>query len=361
MPEGRKLLPLEQWLYNQSSNGEYFPNGSTSYFERYIGIKNNLEDTVYKWIGAATSANDQGVYTDHSIDHFNAVIRYAGKLLNFPNEVTLEYKSPIDPYEVYILLVSILLHDAGNINGRRGHEKHPLKILKQMGDIACPDHFEAKPIADIATVHGGEILSSDGTETKDTIGESTLKEKDEFHGIHFRPQLLAAIVRFADEICEDRSRSACFLLKEGGLPKWSEIYHAYAHSISSVNVDNISKCINIKYEFVKDDVVRMFGYGCKEKVEEKYLSDEIFSRLEKMFCELRYCKRFMYELIKVNRIRATATIYDSDMNVLLEDTFELKEEGYPSSICSLSASYPIWVGSTLKNRLDAQLDRGKNE
>ena len=38
-----------------------------------------------------------------------------------------------------------------------------------------------------------------------------------------------------------------------------------------------------------------------------------------MFCELRYCKRFMYELIKVNRIRATATIYDSIYFIIEKD------------------------------------------
>ena len=73
---------------------------------------------IYPLIGAATSAEDQGIYTDHGPDHFDSVIRYAGKLLNLPVVIEGNEKICISPYEVFILLVSILLHDAGNIYGR---------------------------------------------------------------------------------------------------------------------------------------------------------------------------------------------------------------------------------------------------
>lgn len=109
------LLPLELYLKRKSSNSNLFPPTRGNHFKSYEQIKQYLTTNVYKSIGAATSAEDQGIYTDHGIDHFEAVIRSAGKLLglNASNNI-MECEIKLEPYEVFILLVAILLHDAGN-------------------------------------------------------------------------------------------------------------------------------------------------------------------------------------------------------------------------------------------------------
>ena len=347
------FLPLERWFEIQSSNGEHFPNGNREYFERYKGIKKYLQKKIYPLIGAATSAEDQGIYTDHGPDHFDAVIRYAGKLLNLPVVIEGNEEICILPYEVFVLLVSILLHDAGNIYGRKNHEKHPLKIFIGMGDYLCPDVFEAKIISQIATAHGGTVLLPNGNYSKDTIGSNALRDNDPVRSISVRQRLIAALVRFSDEICEDRDRAAKFMLQNQTLPEYSEVFHAYANSISSVEVDHEGKSINLLVELKKDDVIKQFGKGSRENIQDVFLVDEIFSRLEKMYCELLYCRRFMHEYIKHDRIRATIRIYDTEMDLLKDVAVELKEEGYPSTKKSLLEDHPEWDGSTLKKEMDS--------
>ena len=318
------LLPLENWFKLQSSNGENFPNGNQTYFERYMSIKNYLRVKVYPFIGAATSVEGQGVYTDHGPNHVDAVIRYAGKLLNLTDPADGNNRICLSPYEGFVLLVSILLHDAGNIYGRIGHEKHPQSIFKEMGEPLCPDKFEAKIITQISTAHGGTVKLSDGSYSKDTI--SKLFDTDEMGHITVRQRFIAALVRFSDEICEDRGRAARFMLDKDILPKHSEVFHAYANSISSVRVDHESKSVNLKIELTKDNVLTMYGKGSKENIEEVFLIDEIFSRLEKMYSEMLYCQRFISEHIKLDRIRATIKIYNEEMDLLKEETFELTKK-----------------------------------
>ena len=318
------MLPLERILEIKSKETGSFPNGDDSYFKRYEQIKAYLSKNVYKYIGAGTSAEDQGVYTDHSIDHFNEVILFAGKLLGIEeNNKVDEYadKLEISPYEIYITLVSILLHDAGNILGRDEHEKKTFQIFMDMGDAICSDKFEAKPIASIAEVHGGEITLSDGTVSKDTI--SKLNNTDTYHSIIFRPRLIAALVRFADEICESRNRAARFLLKQNALPEWSQVYHRYADSISSVIVDSGGGCVNLKFEITKKNLVETYGKGSKDNIKQVYLIDEIFARLEKMYYELHYCRRFMIGTINIHKIRASIIIYDENMDEIENKPIEL--------------------------------------
>ena len=344
-----QLLPLELWLKTMSENDNLFPHTGHNYFKRYEEIKQYLDNNVYKWIGAATSAEDKGIYTDHGIDHFQAVIRSAGKLLGINSIENTQNKINninLNPYEVFILLVAILLHDAGNAYGRAGHEKKPLAILEDMGKAICPDNFESIFIGKIAEAHGGKVKDKNGQETKDTIRNSQLNETDTYYSIVFRPRLIAALVRFADEICEDRTRAANFLMSHNILPRKSEIYHSYANAISSVDVDLASKLISIKYELNKNDVLDKKG----KDDDEEFLIDEINNRLEKMYCELLYCKAFMYEIVPLTHIRATITIYDKG-EVMEDKGFELAEDGYPEGAFSFRSSYPEWSGEDVKNRI----------
>ena len=351
MSATEKLLPLEKYLEKRSSEPQNFPHNNIDYFDRYKIIKNYLAREVYPNIHAGTSAEDGGIYTDHSIDHFNAVITYLGKLVNIDvNNLDKELK--ISPYEIYVALVAILLHDAGNIFGRIGHEKKTFQIIKDIGPAACPDGFEGRSIAKIATAHGGKFKKRDGELTKDTL--SQLAETSSLGGISYRPRLIASLVRFADEICEDRSRGVKYLLTRSALPKFSEVFHQYAESISSVDVDLLSKRILIKYEIEEDDAKRKFGKGDSENCVEVYLVDEINSRLEKMFHELIYCKNFMYEVCPLNKIRADITIYSDNIDEI-QESFELEQLGYPNEKFSFEVNYPNWKGEKIVEILNTKM------
>lgn len=341
-----QLYPLEQYLKERSNISHLFPNNSIHYFDKYKAFKNYMEVQVYPLIGAATSAEDGGLYTDHSITHFNAVITSLGKLLGV-NPLDQSKDIKLNPYEVFVALIAVLAHDAGNIFGRKGHEKRTNQILKEAGSAIFNDNFEVRPIANIASAHGGKVK---GTEDRDTI--SKLDELTGYGGINFRPRLIAALVRFADEICEDRSRAATYLVRNQGLPKWSEAYHQYANAITNVSIDLQSKQLSILYEISSLDVLEKFGKGSSESTENIFLVDEIILRLEKMFSELIYCKLFMYEVCVINKIRAHIRIHDEDDQFeSISKTFEIEQKGYPSANFKFNAAYPDWSGAQVEQQI----------
>lgn len=311
-------LPLELLLQSQSSDCEQFPDREQDYFDRYLGIKQWLTKNVYRGIGAATS-RDGGFYTDHDLSHFEAVIRAAGRLIGLSSSEC--QTSPLAPYEVYLLLVGILLHDAGNIFGRHDHEKNAFRILKVMGEMAGGDDREKKRIANIAQAHGGKFAGD-----KDTI-VNLCKEKDSYLSIPYRERLIAAIVRFADEICEDRSRANRFLAENGKISDESKIHHAYALSISSVDIEPSEELIKMNFSVKTEDLP--LKYPHPDVQDGEYLIDYIKQRLNKTYLELLYCIRFMREVVLITRIDVTIDIVNKDYDIVGTYPLRFQESGYP--------------------------------
>ena len=99
----------------------------------------------------------------------------------------------ISPYETFFLLCAISVHDVGNFYGRENHEKKIIRILDTECANIIDDTVEKKTIAKIAGVHGGKINNN-----KDTI--SVLQVEDIKNNFEIKEQVLAAILRFADEL-----------------------------------------------------------------------------------------------------------------------------------------------------------------
>ena len=335
---------LEEWFFKNAKDFQHFPDASANYVLRYNTIKDYLVKNVYPLIGAATSAKDSGIYTDHGPEHFDQVIRYASKLLGLENG---DENITLNVYEIFLLLTSILLHDAGNIFGRDEHEKKPFEILLQMGPTITTDNIEKKIIANIAEVHGGRSATAD----KDTIGARFVKEKETYLNTHYQPKIIASVVRFADEICEDRTRAARFLL-DGDLPAKSEVFHEYANSITSVNVDKKDKSVQIQYDLLVDKTQKKFG----KNESQVYLIDEIFERLEKMNCEKIYCRRFAPEIIKIDSIKAVINILDDEYELIENLSITCEESGYPDGTINLSVEHSDWIGDTLKKKMGVKIE-----
>lgn len=319
------LLPLEQYLCDHASEIDKFPRMVGNYFHQYQGILDQLRKDIYPSIDTGLAANSKlpGFYTAHNAEHFDQVVLHAGHLLGI-DERKADF--PLNPYEVYVLLVAIRIHDAGNIEGREGHEKRCFKLLKS---LPGGDDPEKKIIARIAEAHGGTTSSGD----KDTI--SKLQSEENVSSAHIRPRLLASIVRFADEICENRNRAASYLLIHGSMPEHSKAYHKYAQSIVGARYDAKTRQMRIQYQVEYNDVLQMFGRGySKGKLAKTFLIDEIVNRLEKMDKERRYCNRFSREIYTVESIRASIKIVDTDHELLEEIPIpELMDNGYPEDKC----------------------------
>lgn len=331
-----KILPLEQLFKTLAQDRPAeMPHMRNDYFIQYQQMLNVFRTKYYNKIdaGLAALSSAPGLYTAHDAEHFDEVVVHAGHLLNitgFDSVAIVGSKCMLNPYELYLLLAAIRVHDVGNMFGRDRHEKKCFQILQEMGAGAGADAAEKKIIARIAQAHGGKTTLG----SKDTIGELEIVS-DNGH-VSYRPRLLAGIVRIADEICENRRRAAEVLLESGTLPKHSEIYHRYASSITGNRWRAADRTLNLKFEVKLSDIEKPWGSENRATegspaVTEIYLLDEIFSRLEKMDRERRYCNMHTREVFTIDNIRATvAIVNDTDHEIIESITIpELSDRGYP--------------------------------
>jgi uncharacterized FlaG/YvyC family protein len=300
-------------------------------------------------IGLAVNSEVHGYYTAHNSEHFDEVVRHAGDLLGATDNNIDSWKT-LSPYELYVLLVAIRVHDVGNIHGRELHEKQCFPFLRQHQELLGGDPSELKTIARIAEAHGGEQNGS-----KDTI--SFLNTIEHVANIKIRSRLLAAIVRFADEICEHSGRAAKYLLKHGKIPKHSEIYHKYALAIKGSIYNSQDRRLHVTFNITTDDIVQTWGCGDRKKdnthYDTIYLIDEILDRIEKMDRERRYCNMYSRGTYAVESIRATISIVDP---ITLDEIGEipvpeLMDEGYPDkAVLSLRQKLQEYSGLAMSQK-----------
>ena len=281
---GRTLV---EWLASCPKTA--FPgNGSTDYHARFVGVQDYLNQNVHPHVTALAMLQDGGYLTDHGPEHVKTVIRRASQLAEHEG-------CELSPYEVYILLVGIHFHDVGMIfGGREQHEINHEAIMERLGMLMGEDTGERFAIHKIAAAHSG---SNDGN--KDKI--AMLPENERLLDQKIRPRILAAILRFADELADGRNRAARFLLTEGKVPSSSEVYHQYALALHSVILQVPGDSIALDFELTVDDACRMFGKG----TDQVYLLDEIFERTLKMHCERMYCIIFQPKITATIKPRMT--------------------------------------------------------
>ncbi len=329
------LHPLEKVFERlASTQRSNFPNTTIDYCILYKALVQHLHSHIYKDVDAGLAANtpEHGLYTAHNSEHFDEVVLYAGELLGV-KDGSEDVK--LSPYELYVLLVAIRIHDAGNIHGREEHEKKCFTVLRNCGAASGDDDAEKKTIGSIAQAHGGKTPSGD----KDTIGAL-----EQTYGISRHPirqRLIAAIVRFADEICESRRRASNYLLQHGKMPKHSELFHRYAASITESSVTVADRRISLRYTVKLTDAVQAWGCAASGDKTESFLIDEILERLQKMDRERKYCNRFSREIYIIDEIRACIDVVNDDYDLVHQISVpDLFDFGYPDS-----------NGDHLKNKL----------
>ena len=274
-----------------SSSANKFPEGRGDFYSAAITNIRDKAIPIYKNIGQSALMKDVladkgrrsyfSYLTDHGPDHIEKVELRARQILE-------ACRIHLTPYELYYLLAGIWLHDLGMIFGRTDHEHSIAKLLNALGDSAG-DILERRVIMSVASAHSGEVPNSGGN--RDTIGQ--LKQSAYVHSQQVREQLLAAVLRFADELADDRTRAARFDIGSGGAPSillsGSEAFHAYASCLDSVAVKGDELTVALEFRLNEEDCRRQFA-----KFDGKvYLVDEIFERTKKCFVELLYCMRFI--------------------------------------------------------------------
>jgi hypothetical protein len=175
-------------------------------------------------------------------------------------------------------------------------------------------------------------------------------------------RFLAALLRFADELADDRTRASRFLMGEGKIPASSLIYHKYAHALHSVSV--VKDAVNLKFDLTAEDAMTPIK-GDKRTV---YLLEEIYARTMKMHRERLYCMRFLRPLIDIDRIDVTIEVFDHGYSQELATiSYRLVEAGYPDEtkpsiyvLCPVLFDHPYGSplnGSNLKFYIKSKTKR----
>lgn len=300
-------LTLEGWFRNAPV--DQFPGGGTiNYPGRYAQVAEYLNNNAHAEVNIGAAIRDGGLLTDHGPSHIKTVIIRASELVS--TDTCL-----LTPYEVYILLCAIHFHDVGNIFGRKGHEANSKEILKELGPLATTDAVEQQYIYSIAQAHGGA--------QKDKL--DYLPQKERVLNFPIRVQLLAAILKFADELADDYSRAAH--MNWNLVPKESQIYHKYAHTLKSVEIDHTGRAVTLHFWLNKDEATQMYGKGNQES----YLLDEIYERTLKTHLERLYCMRFMIPEIRLDSVKVKIEFFEELEQIHEPVGYSLEERGYPTS------------------------------
>lgn len=351
------LQPLELHVKQLlESQHHELPDRTVKYWERYTHLVESLREHVYPYVnaGLACLSKSPGIYTDHGERHFDEVVRYAGLLLAHP-----ENKEPhgLTPYELYLLLCAIRLHDAGNIDGREEHDRRALNILEQYGGNIVHDAAEFELIYKIAEAHGGyDSMTGD----KDTI-IALSPDDTPVGGITCRPRHVAAMVRFADEVCEHRGRASVHHILSKTLPEENKLFHYYAASISGAVPDRKAKSFRLNLAIDTQYLLEKFPTPKKDDSTQSamFLIDEVRSRLTKLDRERIYCNQFLDPRLQTDQIEVqirliqSKTIGSSPQRGEVE-RFELRipppQTGYPATSSDWQSKHEELTGEKIAAR-----------
>ncbi len=301
---------LEQRELSKEPN--QFPDMDVNYTQTYKEIEDYMNKYIHLNVVAGAAAAGNGFLNDHGVKHIETVIARATKLLeNNIEELT--------GYEIFILLLAIHFHDVGNVTGRDGHEEKIIDIVDKLPIMKKLDYPERKNIIAIAMAHGGYLDEGN----KDTI--SKLADEDHLNGVKIRPSLLAAILRFSDEIADDKTRTSNEMVNIEAIPKENLIYHLYSLSLQPPIIEGDT--IKLEYIINYENAVNKF----KKDDGDIFLYDEILNRLRKCLCELEYCRRYSQGYIKVIALSVSIEILDAKQKYVIDKSkFKLRLSGYPS-------------------------------
>ena len=323
--------PLVAFLRDHPSNHPSFPQQAVDYHRRFQNLDAHLNTSVHPTVNqgaAAAAAAGDGWLTDHGIQHITTVIRRASDLV-FSDGLPV-----LTPYEIFLLLTAIHFHDIGNVFGREQHERQITTVMSSMSEaLIGTDGFEKRMIRDIAMAHGGYV-DANGHD-KDTISRLSWQTVTGTHDPRVR--LLAALLRFADELADDHTRTSRFLIGNE-LLRNSEIYHVYADRLKHVIVRSQEHSVLLQFELDVHHATRLYQKGPRQQV---YLYDEILRRCLKMHLEHIYCSRFMQPYVSITRIDVTIDITTLDyMHVVKTIKFPLIPRGYPDKPLTLAEASP---------------------
>lgn len=281
--------------------------------------------------------------TDHSENHLADVMRRAHDLMG----ETTEY---FTPFELYLLCVSILFHDVGNVEGRGNHQNKIADIYNGCRHQASRFNAERTAILTIAGAHTGKARNG----SKDTLHDVYSLP---FRGQTVRGRELAAVLRLADELAEGPHRTSGYFLNNGKIAPTARIFHQYASASEySVNQARIALTFTIN--------MRQGTTGLEIEpglTVEQFLSF-CYDRVAKVDEERRYCKHYSDLLLRLKETGAFFTFWYGGHLVIIDiEPLSLSDLTVPGdNPRRIVHIYPSYEPTALVSKLEAECN-GNNE
>lgn len=277
------------------------------FYTHYQEARNYLEDEVYPNIPATLPS-----YSDHTAKHVQDV----QKNVNFILESFYNPSKGIEAIKginLYLLGMMVLYHDVGNIFGRDNHNHQDI-IAKVYDDKFGNDSRflqERRIVTQAAQAHSGKAI--DGS--KDTLGD--LPTVDNIDSYPVKPQEMAAVLRFADELAEGPQRTSQFMQKHHLYDSDSLVHHLYANTIN-VYIDRPGQRIALTYNFALKDVNEKLTNDQEEDFRE--LLAYTYHRIQKLDQERKYARHYSIYCADFKRTTVAINITKNGKHILnLED------------------------------------------
>lgn len=240
---------------------------------RYLSVSDYLRREYYDWVQATCP-----FFTDHGRKHIDSVVQSVSQLLS-------GNPGSLSPLDLFLLLSGIVWHDVGNAVSRSQHSEHIGHIAEEVKKLAFPGPDVQRLVVEISQAHSRTYGLATPRLEEDCVSRSGVTYQ-------VRPRALAALVRLADEISENRFRISADLLPN--VPDENRIFWEYANCISSCRADPLRERIVVQLAIPGERAVAR--YRCPPKLHERASADGTISlieyivcRLEKMNLERAYC------------------------------------------------------------------------
>ena len=243
--------------------------------------------------------------TDHSEKHIENVLDNVWRLLTIKdNEVKTEIGiDALSCYELYVLCLSVLFHDVGNINGRNNHNVKISDVYDKLRNNNTKYNSERALILKAAKAHCGE--AKDGS--RDTLKEID-KNCQSLSGEPIQLLDIASILRLADELAEGPQRTSDYIIDKKKIKKESVIYNRYAQ-ITDVLIDRGNGRIVLTYR------INIKGKTIKQLTE---LLQFTYERIIKLDEERKYTKFHSQFLAPFKQTEITFDFRNGEKEIELE-------------------------------------------
>lgn len=308
-------MTIQDYFYTLENHLDKFPS-KRNYIALYKEFKDFMDSQVHPEIKTVTTRLNDTIYlNDHSDKHVSMVIEKISQLLGD------DISTYISEYELFFLLTAIQIHDAGHIiQGRNGHEKAAGTFLDIFNKYAI-SAIERQVIRKIAEAHSGK---------NDPIGKL---ENDYVSGQKVQARLLAALLRFGDELADGNSRAASFALDLDKIPADSRLFHVFSRCLDTFNASSDSGSVDMSFCIGKNYLKERFKKTTKSGETEIYLIDEIYIRSIKTYTECLYYNRFVPEKLRMSVVNVKINFLNEHGDEYYDPiSYRLKEKGYPQVI-----------------------------